>query len=74
MIEFPLPPGLTRCLGRISIRPRQYCGLIDECARHITIRHDKLDGTCHVKEHCCADENLGLYIPLSGFPPKDAEE
>lgn len=73
MIELPLPPGLTRCLGRVSIRPLQYCGLIDECARHVTIRHDKPDGTCHVKEHCCSDENLGLYIPLEGFPARDEE-
>lgn len=74
MIELPLPPGLTRCLGRISVRPRQYCGLVDECARHITIRHDSAKSSPPVKDLCCSNEDLALYIPLAGFPPKDADE
>jgi hypothetical protein len=60
MSRLPLPNDLCRCLGREKSGDRKAptltgkgCKKADSCARHLTIRWDRFDGTLHVHEHLC---------------------
>ncbi|MGB4227749.1 MAG: hypothetical protein WBJ68_14095 [Candidatus Dechloromonas phosphoritropha] len=60
MSRLPLPQDICRCLGRERSADRVApgvlgagCKRLDACARHVTIRWDRFDGTLHVADKMC---------------------
>lgn len=62
-MRLPLPTDYARCLAHTAHK-NEWCPRRDTCARHLTIRHDKLDGSLHVKERLCVSSEFEQFAPV----------
>jgi len=63
MITLPLPKEINRCLGH-GEKTREWCDRLDNCARHVTIRHDLAYTTpCY---RACTTDSMAAYLPMDG--------
>lgn len=83
MITLPLNKNIVRCLAH-GHREREWCDRAENCARHLTLRHDpipKNGQTDAAKIACetttvyraCQTDLMAGYMPLEGFPKDDEQ-
>jgi|JI10StandDraft_1071094.scaffolds.fasta_scaffold01019_18 hypothetical protein len=70
-MPLPLPADYQRCLAH-GLYEGDTCFQADNCARHVTLRHDRPHIT--PMHRACLSENMVMYLPLEGFPDRDAED
>lgn len=63
MTSIPLPADYTRCLAHTAHK-NEWCPRRETCARHLTIRHDKFDGSLHVKERLCVSSEFEQFVAV----------
>lgn len=64
-ITLPLEASVTRCLANWS-KPLEYCPRREDCAAHVTIRHDSRPSENVQSRKCLSDLHVG-FVPLRGF-------
>lgn len=70
-MPLPLPADYQRCLAH-GLYEGDTCFQADNCARHVTLRHDRPHIT--PMHRACLSENMVMYLPMEGFPDRDAED
>lgn len=69
MINIPLPADYTRCLAHTAHK-NEWCPRRETCARHLTIRHDKFDGSLHIKERLCVSSEFEQFVQADDSAPE----
>jgi hypothetical protein len=71
-IPMPLDAGINRCLAH-GHQAGEWCERREQCAAHLTIRHDaKINAPAAFRK--CMTDNMAGYLPINGFPIEDCEE
>ena len=74
MIALPLNKDIQRCLAHGN-RDREWCEQANNCARHVTLRHDPvLDPQITPLCRACSSDLMAGYMPLEGFQKDDENE
>ena len=68
-MNLPLPADYIRCLAHTANK-NEWCPRRDTCARNITIRHDKFDGSLRVKERLCVGIEFGSFVDVNEAEPE----
>ena len=63
MSNLPLPADYVRCLAHTA-RRNEWCPRRETCARQITIRHDRFDGSLIVKERLCVSSEFESFVAI----------
>lgn len=71
-VALPLDAQINRCLAH-GDKVGDWCDRREQCACHITIKHDRGISAPAAYRKCMTD-NFAAFIPLEGFPDRDAEE
>ena len=61
MTTLPLDPSINRCLARGETE-REWCDRADQCARHVSIRHDTTAVPAYLR--ACASDHVQGFIAI----------
>lgn len=63
MSNLPLPADYVRCLAHTHQR-NEWCPRRETCARQLTIRVDRFDGSLHIKERLCVSNEFEQFVAV----------
>lgn len=69
MSNLPLPADYVRCLAHTAHK-NEWCPHRETCARNITIRHDRFDGSLRVKDRLCVGNEFGSFVDINEVEPE----
>lgn len=67
-MNLPLNASYIRCLAHTA-QKNEWCPRRETCARNITLRHDRFDGSLIVKARICVSDEFESFVGLDEAEP-----